>query len=387
MSFSQMHQVMLPAKHPLTDLIIKHEHHRNLHAGAQSVLASLRQNYWIINGRQSVRKILRRCITCFRAKPNELSQLMGQLPQQRVTQNRIFSKVGVDYAGPYDIKDGKTRNRKIVKSYICLFVCLCTKAVHVELVGDLTALAFLNALKRFVSRRGVCTSIFSDNATNFIGANNFLKDIHSHTKVKNYISANKIVWNFIPARSPHFGGLWEASVKNLKHYIKRLTNQTNLTFEEFYTFIVQVEAILNSRPVTPLSSDPNDFEPLTPGHFLIGAPLNSLPQEEVMDRKFSVLSKYFQIQQMVQHFWHRWSQDYINTLQQRTKWKFVKNNEDLLMGSLVILKEDNQPPCKWAMGRITGLHRGSDDIVRAVSVKTQNSETKRAINKVCLLPV
>ena len=312
---------------------------------------------------------------------------MGDLPEMRVTPSRAFTHCGIDYAGFYNIKDGKSRTRTFIKCYLCIFVCLATKAVHVELVTELTSDAFMNAFKR----RGLCKNIYTDNGTNFVGANNelnkickILENLPNHSKYQSYFNENGVRWHFIPARSPHFGGMWEAAVKSFKQHIKRVVMDTSLTFEDFYTVITQIEAVLNSRPLLPLSSDPSDLESLTPGHFLIGDALLAVPQDDVTEIPTNRLSSYKKLQQMVQRFWRSWSNDYLNTLQQRSKWRQNVNN--IKIGTLVLLKEDNVPPMNWQLARVIGVHPGQDNLVRVVSVRTNNGVVRRAINKVCPLP-
>ena len=203
---------------------------------------------------------------------------MGNLPKPRVTPSRAFSHTGVDLAGPFLVKDGKTRNRTYLKSYICLFVCFSTKAVHLELVGDLTKESLLNALKRFFSRRGYSSDIYSDNGTNLVGASNELKRMHvnlckllENTSIQSYLLEKQVNWHFIPPRSPHMGGIWESAIKSAKVHLLKTLGNIKLDYEQFYTVVTQVEAIMNSRPLTPLSNDPSDLNPLTPGHFFIGA--------------------------------------------------------------------------------------------------------------------
>lgn len=391
LSYDVKHPILLPKCHPLTRLIIRDYHQRQLHAGPQAILTGLRQKFWIINGRNEVRSVLSKCITCFRTKPVPMFQKMGNLPRDRVICQRPFSVCGIDFAGPFNVKDGKLRNRSVVKGYMCLFICFVTKAVHIELVGDLSTASFLDALKRFVSRRGLCSKIYSDNGTNFIGANNDLKRISQTlsgfgltNEVQTYCKSQSIEWQYIPPRSPHQGGLWESSIKSAKRLITRIIGNSVLTFEQLSTVFCQVESVLNSRPLTPLSTNPNDLEPLTPGHFLIGTALNSIPQVDVSAVPTNRLSKYQLLQQMVQQLWSRWSNEYLTNLQARYKWL---QGQKVPIGALVILKEENVPPLQWKMGRIIAAHPGADGLIRVVEVRTSNGVVKRAVQKVCVLPM
>lgn len=281
--YDKIHPILLPAKHNLTTLIIREEHLKLLHGGPQLLLASLRNKYWPIDGRNNCRRIVQRCITYFKHRPTNFVPIMGNLPRSRITIDFPFVNVGLDYAGPCLIKDRKLRGSKLVKCYACLFVCLATKAIHIELAGDLTTETFLAAIRRFISRRGKPKLICSDNGTNFIGAyaeiNNVIQFLKaSEPRFKTELSSDNISWKFNPPSAPNFGGLWEAAVKSMKCHVRKIVGNINLTFEELYTVMVQVEGILNSRPLVSMSSDSSDYNPLTPAHFLIGRPIVSLPE-------------------------------------------------------------------------------------------------------------
>ena len=194
------------------------------------------------------------------------------------------------------------------------------------------------------------------------------------------------MWKFIPERSPHFGGLWEVAVKSFKLHLKRVASNVKLTFEEMTTLLAQIEACLNSRPLTPLTSDPDGIEILTPGHFLIGHPLMALPDPAFSYRPISLLRRWHLCQQMVRHFWQRWSSEYLSTLNKYTKWCHPTRN--VSVGDLVILREDNIIPGKWPMARVVQVYPGKDGLVRVVTVKTAQGTYKRPITKIAvLLPI
>ncbi|XP_076176654.1 uncharacterized protein LOC143151439 [Ptiloglossa arizonensis] len=243
------HPVILPAKHHLTTLIIRQEHLRHYHTGVAGTLNAVRQMYWPINGTRAVKTYLRTCVSCNRAHPKAFDYQMGNLPKDRVTPSCPFLKTRIDYCGPFLIKEKRLRNTKTIKPYVAVFVCFATKAVHLELVGDLTTSAFLAALKRFFARRGRSSDIYSDNAKNFVGANRELRDVHESFKTsiadrctQHYALSHNVVWHFIPPRAPNFGRLWEAAVKAVKRHLIRAYGRTLLTYEAMITYLAEVEA-------------------------------------------------------------------------------------------------------------------------------------------------
>ncbi|XP_026467753.1 uncharacterized protein LOC113371339 [Ctenocephalides felis] len=317
---------------------------------------------------------------------------MGNLPIERVTIARPFLNTGVDYAGPINLRTSRLRKAPQMKGYIALFICFSTKAIHLELVTSLTTDAFIAALKRFISRRGKCSKIFSDNGTNFIGARhelhklyNLFKNEHSRNEVINAAAVESIEWKFNPPHAPHFGGLWESAVKLIKHHLRRVVGETCLTYEEFSTVLTQIEAIVNSRPITSVFDDSNEPTFLSPGHFLIGEALTAFPEPSLIDVTLSRLSLWQQLNQLKDKFWKRWSIEYLGQLQSRYKWKTSSKN--LKVDDIVLLKEDNLPPLSWLLGRVIGTAIGKDKNVRVATVKTKNDIFIRPIVKLCPLPV
>lgn len=197
---------------------------------------------------------------------------------------------------------------------------------------------------------------------------------------------NQIKWIFIPPRAPHFGGLWEAAVKSAKHHLSRVMGNTKLSYDQFNTVLCQIEAVLNSRPLVALSSDPNDLSVITPGHFILGRPLTTAPEIEVDDDvPVNRLKTYQYMQTLIRDFWKRWSKEYITSLQCRSKWQ-QNTHQRIEKNDLVLIREDNSPPLLWRLGRVIELHPGDDQVVRVVSIKTRNGIVKRSITKLCALP-
>ncbi|XP_076246288.1 uncharacterized protein LOC143186494 [Calliopsis andreniformis] len=248
------HPIILP-KHYVSTLIIGQCHVDTLHGGLQLTLHTVRQNYWILGCRNAAKTVVNKCMRCVRWRGNPSTQLMQHLTPERCRSSRAFDNCGVDYAGPYRVRNSGGRGKTAHKAYIAVFVCYATRAVHIKLVHDYTTSAFLAALDRFVARRGIPSCIFGDNGTNFV-------DTH------NKCGAMGIQWRFNPPSAPHFGGMHETGEKSVKHHLKCTLREFTPTGEEMQTLLCKIEASLNSRPIAPLSDDPDDYAPLTPGHSL-----------------------------------------------------------------------------------------------------------------------
>ncbi|GFT94499.1 uncharacterized protein TNCV_1962391 [Trichonephila clavipes] len=348
----QKHPILLLKSHHLTNLVIQYFHHINLHSGPQLTLCCIRQKFWIPSGRGVGERLLSKCQTCFHFKAKSGEQLMGNLPANRFSAGRAFLNIGIDFGGPFITKPNVPRSKVKLKSYLALFICMATKAVHLEVVSDLSADAFLAAFRRFISRRGKPTNKFSDNATNFKGASSYLKEqlkLIKSVEVQNFVTQESITWHYIPPTAAHVGGLWEAGIKSTKQLLIKTLKSAVLNFEELVTLVMQIEACLNSRPLTPLSNDPQDLQPLTPGHFLIGAPMASFP-EEVPSQPACLKKRWNLIQHLRSQFWKRWHLEYLNQLQQRAKWNKPRRNPKV--NDMVLVKQDNLPPLQWSLGRV-----------------------------------
>ncbi|XP_008486361.1 uncharacterized protein LOC103523064 [Diaphorina citri] len=316
---------------------------------------------------------------------------MSNLPSHRVQESTAFYNTGVDYAGPFQVTWSRRRGVRSQKAYLCLFVCLATKALHLELASDLSTATFLSALKRFVARRGTVKNIYSDQGTNFIGAANALNELYDLLSSQIFVDAytrelleHRIQFHFNPPAAPHFGGIWEANVRAVKTHLYRTIGAQILTYEELNTVFVGIECILNSRPLCQLSSEPGDPLVLTPAHFLMQSPTNHLP---VVDQDVSVRlgDRYKFIQQLLSDFWKRWSNEYLSSLQERSKW-LKDSSSKLEVGMLVLVKSENTPVLSWPLARVLELYPGADGVARVALIKTSGGVCKRPAVKLCPLP-
>lgn len=381
--YKRRHPIVLPGEHRFTKLVIRSEHERLLHAGLTATSASLSRKFHILNCRRAVRTIVRSCVKCRKVTARPNTQLLGQLPADRLQPGQSFDCVGVDYAGPMLIKSGPVRRPVLKKAYVAVFVCFTTKAVHLELVSDLTTAAFIATLRRFIGRRGLPSKIWSDHGSNFIGAERELKELlrgERSSELADFCASQGIRWTFTPEHAPHFGGLWEAAVKAFKVHIRKVIGEVRLNFEELTTILVQVEACLNSRPLVPLPDASEALEVLTPGHFLIGKPPMALPDQGVGTTKdYTFLKRWQLCQSLVRHLWTRWSKEYVDTLWKMSKWQTPSRN--LRVGDIVCLRDEPTAPTRWPLARVVEIHPGKDGKVRVATVETVKGRYTRPVVK------
>lgn len=389
-TYNQRHPIILPKKHHVTDLIIRQIHYRNLHAGPRTLLYIIREQFWPLQGLRTVNTVLSKCMNCFKANLKPTPQLMGDLPSCRLMPQKPFNSTGIDYAGPIKYNNVPQRSHKVCpdKAYVVVFVCMTTGAVHLELATSPSTQNLLATFHRFISRRGKPEHIYSDNGGSFVAFAKALKVACARQEIEDVIGQfayeNKITWHFIPPLAPHMGGRWEAHVKIMKLHLKRTIGKALLKFEELNSLIIQIEGMMNSRPITEISSDPTDFLPLTPGHFLIGNSITSFPEQMTRVKPIKLTKEWREVENMKASFWKRWKREYLNQLQNRYKWHKIHPN--LKQGQLVIVT-DPTPPFVWKLGRVITTHPGRDGNVRVVLLKTSLGPITRPVNLLCPLPI
>ena len=382
---------LLPTKHPYTRLVIYDIHQRLLHAGTNSTVTALRQAYWVSSARQAVRSILRQCVICQKivGKPYTAPD-PPPLIKARVQETDPFDVTGVDFTGALYVRE-KGRESK---AYVCLFTCAVTRAVHLEIVTDLTVEEFLQAFRRFSSRKSLPRLMLSDNASTYLAAANELNILFCSPLLSDALSKKGVTWQFIPKHAPWFGGFWERIIGMTKSSLKKVLGRTFTTLSTLQTVIVEIEGILNDRPLTYISSDIKDPEPLTPAHLLYGRRIVPLPyhrveEDELDDPEFggtSTIMKRAKVQAlMLKHFWTHWKSEYLTTL--REFHKTTGNNIQQVKVGEVVLIHDDAPRVNWKHAVIEGVIRGNDGLIRAANIRTSTGKTTRPITKLYPLEV
>ena len=380
--YSAKYPIVIDGNSHLSQLLIAKTHKETKHGSVQHVINQIRQEYWILKLKQGVKKYTQSCWFCKKERAKPTPPMMADLPPARVTPNTTpFTQVMCDYFGPITVKDRSTTRRSIPqKRWGCIFTCLSTRAVHLELANDLTTDAFINCLIRFTSRRGTCTDIYSDRGTNFIGA---AKELHKNLdkeKVINTMYKNGINWHFGSPLSPHKTGAVERMVRSVKRALRCLEVQV-FKSDALHTALVDIESSLNSRPLTPFTDeDPDDLRALTPNDLILLKPNTSIPLHSD-EKEINARNIYKQSLAASKVFWARWIKEYLPTLLQRSKWYFEQKEPQV--GELVLSAEDGIHRHKWPLARIERVIRSKDGRVRSAVLKMKNGTFTRPVVKIC----
>ena len=375
------HPVLIPHESPIAKQIAR-DIHNVAHLGVEWSLSFMRAKYWVTRGRNLLKSAKRDCFLCKKMYDSPSSQRMADLPPERLVPNRPpFSFVGTDCFGPILVKSGRSQ----LKRYGCIFSCFTTRAIHIEMLRSMDTDSMINALRRFMSRRGDPKKIWSDNGSNYVGCFNELTRNLKHInqgKLRSFCTRKSVEWVFNPPGAPHMGGVFERMVKTVKRVLGAVLNNTRLTDEILSTVLCEVESVVNSRPITKVSDDVCDPMALTPNHFLI---LNCGPPH--LPGEFQGVDIYRRRWRHVQHlldiFWKRWIKNYLPLLQKTTKWHNAKEN--LKVNDLVLITDDATPRGLWPMGVITNVKESDDGLVRSVCVRTKATEFWRPVTKLVLL--
>ena len=382
---------LLPSKHPVTKMIVVDTHKRLHHGGVSVTVMALRQVFWIPCIQQCVKSILRRCVPCRKVigRPYKAPD-SPPLPKARVMEAPPFTITGVDFTGALYVKE-----KEETKVYICLFTCAVTHAVHLEVVTDLTVDTFLLAFRRFSSRKNLPKKIISDNASTYLAAAEELQRMFNSDTLKEALESQNVTWQFIPKRAPWYGGFWERLVGLTKQTLKKTLGRTFIALKQLETVATEIEAILNDRPLTYISSDVTDPVPLTPSHLLYGRRVRPIPcpldnPADLDDADFAVGETMIRQsvdrqQKLIQQFWLRWKGEYLTSL--RELHKTTGHNKTVIKRGDVIIVHDDKLRINWRLAVVEDLIEGKDGLVRAAHIRMDKLKTTHPIVKLYPLEV
>ena len=374
--------IILPSDSHFTELVILDHHAKVGHSGMGHTWSSLRQKFWIIKGSTAVRRVIGKCLFCRKRNASLGFQLMADLPPGRLQLDKpVFSHVGIDYFGPILV----TQGRKQVKLYGCIFTCLTVRAVHIEISHDLTTDSFLNALRRFIARRGQPEHIRSDNGTNLAVANKVLRNAlkeWNQSHINDYLRQRDVQWTFNPPAASHMGGSWERLIRSVRRILSSLLTSQSISDEVLLTVMAEAESIVNSRPLVPIIFQPGE-ELLTPNHLLLLRGNANLPPGLLEKKECYPRHRWRQAQFLANQFWQRFKREFLPHIIHRQKW--FNKQRNLRINDVVLIADDSAPRSRWALERITSVYPGSNGTVRTVLVKTGVTTLKRPIHKLCLV--
>jgi hypothetical protein len=347
--------------------------------------------YWIVSGKRMVSREIHHCVTCRKLRGRFGWVQMANLPEDRLEEAPPFSFVGLDVFGPWSVISRRTRGGSACsKRWGVLFTCLVSRGIHVELVEELSSASFINCLRRFVALRGPVQQIRSDRGTNFIGATKELNidaEFVESGPVKNYLTENRITWMFNPPHASHFGGVWERMIGSVRRILDAVlleNKSSDLTHEVLSTLMAEVCAIVNSRPLIPVSTDPEAPAVLSPSLLLTQKHPDSVFRVPEFGNKDALRSQWKLVQRLADKFWSRWRNEYLNLLQKRVKWQ--GRGEEFREGDIVLVKEEGSHRNQWPMGIVEEAFNSKDDKVRKVKVAViRNGARTSYVRPLCQL--
>ncbi len=388
------HPLIIPRKHKLTELLIRNVHEEAYHAGPDWTLYHVRQMYWLLLGRKTVLSALKSCILCKRWRASLAQQAMAPLPAVRTREALPFEKIGLDFAGPcYVIRDQNKQDDQETKNWIALFVCMVTRAVHVEVVSDVTAEAFLRAFRRFCARRGIPVELWSDNARTFEKANKELMELwtmQEMNKVFKMVSDQGCSWRFNTPSAPWQGGVFERLVKLIKDPLKKIISTTVVTHDELVTWVTEIEGIVNGRPLSSVTENCEDTLPISPNMLLWGHELRHFPNKVAKrtrpePQRSTPEMRWRKRLALRASFAQAFRKDYLMELQNTSKW--LEEHENIQVGEVVLIDNLEKDKSTWPLARVVEVIQGRDGLVRNVVLKTAKGIIRRPVQRLAPLEV
>ena len=374
--------ILLPKRHHFTTLVIREIHDSIAHSGVRMTLSVVRERYWILRGRESVKRVVRNCLLCkwFSERAFATAPSLS-LPEFRTDEGPPFVNIGLDFAGPLYIRGAQGNTSK---SYICLFTCASTRAVHLELTESLDTESFLRAFRRFTARRGLPKLILSDNAKTFKSASIEIRKIVRSKAVLNYLANRNIEWRFIPERAAWFGSIYERMVGSVKKCLRKVIGRSILRYDELNTLLIEVEGIVNSRPISYVYDDSEGVSyALTPAHLIYGRRITTVPSDthfEIVSTNQSLTRRAKHHRRLLEMFTKLWRRDYLLSLRERvTKNDKLSSKSQIKCGDIVLLLNEKTRRAFWRLARVEEILAGNDGVVRVAKIRVLSNDNRVTI--------
>ncbi|XP_069105757.1 uncharacterized protein [Argopecten irradians] len=395
--------IIVSNKSPISKLLVRHYHEKVKHQGRLFTEGSLRNHgLWIIGAKRLISSVLFNCVPCRKLRGKTEFQKMADLPSERLVPAPPFTNVGIDAFGPWNVVTRKTRGGSAnSKRWAILFTCLGTRAVHIEVVEEMSTSSFINALRRFIAIRGNVKELRSDRGTNFVGAAHIFKDMNKMQVVnvedepmKEFLKNSDLVWKFNPPHSSHMGGVWERMIGMARKILDAMLmtdnlTSRNLTHEVLVTLMAEVSAIMNSRPVAGISTDPEVPHIMSPATLLTQKTSSEAMYDCAdLDTKDMYREQWKRVKLLSEMFWRRWKDGYLQSLQTRRKWNQV--TRDIKEGDVILLKDKNYSRMEWPVGIVVNaIKSDSDGRVRKAEVRIRKDGSDvqyvRPVNEMVML--
>ena len=368
--------IYLPKNAIFTNKFVMAAHRATLHGGVGLTMTLLREKYWIPCLRQLVKRIRRSCYGCkrFQAQPMHAPPA-GSLPMDRISGERAFQTIGLDYCGPFIYKKSTSTTGK---GYILLFTCSLTRAICLEFVEDQLFETFISSLKRMVARRGRPEKIYSDNFKTFVAASNWIKRVTSSEAVHDFLASQSIKWQFNMSRASWWGGQFERMVGLTKQALYKSIGASSLTWKEYVDVLLDVEIALNNRPLSYVDDDV-EMPILTPNIMLFGQP-NHVPDhdaDEIDELDLRKRAKF--LRKCKEAIWSRWRNEYLRGLREKHDLTHHRKSNAIKVGDVVIIKGDEKNRSKWNIGIVVSLITGSDGVIRGAKLRAGKNRLERAV--------
>jgi hypothetical protein len=387
LSDKERHPVVLPGSHHVTALLVKLCHQQTKHQGRHFTRGRIRAaGYWTIGEKRLVNRVIHECVSCRKLRGKLAYQNMADLPSERLTPAPPFTYVGLDVFGPWQVVTRRTRGGVAKnKRWAVIFTCLTVRAVHIEIIEAMDTSSFLNALRRFLALRGSVSQFRSDCGTNFVGAQTDLATALQEMKneqISSYLARQECEWLFNPQHASHAGGIWERVIGMTRKILDAMLHELptkQLTHEVLTTLMAEVSAIMNSRPLVPVSTDTEAPEILSPSMILTQNPSPLPPPPGKFTPKDLHAAQWRQVQYLANVFWARWKREFLPLLQVRRKW--TQDQPNLRIGDLVFLKDKEIARNEWPIAMVTKVFPSEDGKVRKIEVTTAREGSKRCYDR------